>query len=204
MVVIIDYGMGNLYSVAKAFRRIHVDVKISSDIDDIAAAEKLILPGVGHFKMAMGNLTHRELIEPLNTAVQVNKTPILGICLGMQFFTKHSEEGDTEGLGWIDAQTVKFRFEDQKKFRVPHIGWNTNTVENQNPLYDAIDDDTSFYFVHSHFVQCNKQGDISMNTEYGQSFTSSLVHENIYATQFHPEKSHDQGLALLKNFIDKT
>lgn len=202
MIVVIDYGMGNLYSVAKAFRRLQVDVKISSNLDDISSAEKLILPGVGHFKRGMENLAERGLIETLNDQVLNKKIPILGICLGMQLFTKHSEEGDRDGLGWINAQTVKFKFEDQRKFRVPHIGWNTNEAQNTSALFNNIEEDASFYFVHSYYVDCNDTDAIVTNAEYGRQFTSTVSKNNIYATQFHPEKSHDQGLALLKNFVD--
>lgn len=202
MIVVIDYGMGNLYSVAKAFRRLQVDVKISSNLDDISSAEKLILPGVGHFKRGMENLAERGLIEALNDQVLNKKIPILGICLGMQLFTKHSEEGDRDGLGWINAQTVKFKFEDQRKFRVPHIGWNTNEAQNTSALFNNIEEDASFYFVHSYYVDCNDTDAIVTNAEYGRQFTSTVSKNNIYATQFHPEKSHDQGLALLKNFVD--
>ena len=203
MIVVIDYGMGNLHSVAKALKRIHVDTKISSDAADISSAHKLILPGVGHYKREMENLRDLGIIDVLNKSVIDNKIPILGICLGMQLFTKHSEEGDVEGLGWLDAKTVKFSFENQTKFRIPHIGWNTIHMENKSPLFDNIKDSESFYFVHSYYVTCEIQVEITSHTEYGCRFTSSIAKENIFATQFHPEKSHDQGLAVLKNFIDK-
>ena len=203
MLVIIDYGMGNLHSVLKAFKRLRVEARVSSDLNEIRSAEKLILPGVGHFKRGMDNLKERGLIEVLNEEVLVQKKPILGICLGMQLFTNSSEEGAVSGLGWLDADTVQFSFpSEEKKFRIPHIGWNSLKLENSRLLYEGITENPSFYFVHSYYVRSRSPEDVAASTEYGLSFTSSMVKENIYATQFHPEKSHDDGLKLLKNFVE--
>jgi glutamine amidotransferase len=203
MLVIIDYGMGNLHSVLKAFKRLRIDAKVSADISDIQTADKLILPGVGHFKKGMDNLAERNLIQTLNEEVLQKKKPILGICLGMQLFTKSSEEGNATGLGWLDADTVQFSFPDaEKKFRIPHIGWNSLNLERPSQLYDGIDENPSFYFVHSYYVKSNNSENVAARTDYGLSFTSSMVSDNIYATQFHPEKSHDDGLKLLQNFIE--
>lgn len=203
MITIIDYGMGNLHSVLKAFKRLRIEAMLSSDIAEIQAADKLILPGVGHFKRGMDNLRERNLIQTLNEEVLEKGKPILGICLGMQLFTKSSEEGNAEGLGWLDAETVEFSFpEGEKIFRIPHIGWNSINFGTQTSLYDGISDDTSFYFVHSYYVKSNNDADVAASTEYGLNFTSSMVKSNIFATQFHPEKSHDDGLKLLKNFAD--
>lgn len=201
MIVIIDYGMGNLHSVLKAFRRIGADVTISSKKEDMVKAEKLILPGVGHFKKGMENLKIRGLIEILNKKVIGEKTPILGICLGMQLFTKFSEEGNVEGLGWIDARTIKFNLGD--KFRVPHMGWNNIKIEKDNKIFSNLDEEDYFYFVHSFHVNCKNKEDILSTTEYGKRFASAIQRNNIIGVQFHPEKSHDAGLKILKNFAEE-
>lgn len=203
MITIVDYGMGNLHSVQKAFSRLRIEASISFNADEISNAKKLILPGVGNFKRGMENLAERGLIDALNNAVIDNKTPILGICLGMQLFTKSSEEGDCAGLGWIDAQTVRFNFENaEKKLKIPHIGWNSLEFANESILYEGIGEDPSFYFVHSFYVSSNDDSAVIATTSYGTSFVSSAVKNNIFATQFHPEKSHDDGLKLLKNFAE--
>ncbi|MBS3157311.1 imidazole glycerol phosphate synthase subunit HisH [Candidatus Woesearchaeota archaeon] len=202
MIVIIDYGMGNLHSVLKAFRRIGADAIVSSKKEDIAKAEKLVLPGVGHFKRGMENLREMGLIGALNKKVIEEKTPILGICLGMQLFTKFSEEGDAGGLGWIDAKTIKFNLGD--KFRVPHMGWNNIKIEKDNKIFSNLNKEDYFYFVHSFHVNCKNKEDILSITEYGKKFISAIQKENIIGVQFHPEKSHDAGLEILKNFAEET
>jgi len=203
MLVIIDYGMGNLHSVLKAFKRLRIEAKVSADIAEIQAADKLILPGVGHFKKGMDNLYESGLVQTLNQEVLEKGKPILGICLGMQLFTKSSEEGDSTGLGWLDAETVEFSFpETEKKYRIPHIGWNSLSLRNERVLYQGMNANPSFYFVHSYYVKSNNEMDVAATTEYGLSFTSSIVKDNIFATQFHPEKSHDDGLKLLQNFVE--
>ncbi len=204
MITIVDYGMGNLHSVQKAFDRLRIEARISSDPDDISNAEKLILPGVGNFKRGMENLGERGLIEALNNAVIDGKTPILGICLGMQLFTKSSEEGNCEGLCWIDAKTVRFNFEKaEKRLKIPHIGWNSLDFSKENQLYDGVSENPSFYFVHSYYVSSDDDSVVIATTKYGATFVSSVVKNNIFATQFHPEKSHDDGLKLLKNFAEQ-
>ena len=206
MVTIIDYGMGNLHSVFKAFKRLGIVANVSSDPKEITGANKLILPGVGNFKRGMRNLQERNLIEPLNSAVIHNAVPILGICLGMQLMTKQSEEGHVDGLGWVDAETVHFDFStlENPNLHIPHIGWNNVNHDPESLLFSGLETDPSFYFVHSYFVNCTKEDEIAGTTQYGNPFVSAISKNNIFATQFHPEKSHDSGLALLKNFIDKT
>ncbi|MDB4534299.1 imidazole glycerol phosphate synthase subunit HisH [Vicingaceae bacterium] len=200
-IVILDYKMGNLNSVKKKFDRLGANVIISSKKEDVLSAGKLILPGVGHFGIAMDSLRDLDLIKPLNEAVLINKTPVLGICLGMQIMTKRSDEGDVEGLGWLDAEVVKFKVSDSLKFKVPHTGWNQ--VENLkiSKLMMNVPDKSEFYFVHSYHV---KLGDslLGLNsTEYETPFTSAFEKGNIYGVQYHPEKSHDVGTLLLENFM---
>jgi glutamine amidotransferase len=200
-IVIVDYGMGNLRSVQKAFERIRIPAKISADANDILSAEKLILPGVGHFKMGIYNLASKGLIDPLNRAVLEKKIIILGICLGMQLMTEFSEEGNVKGLGWIKAQTKRFSFA-SNEFKVPHMGWDSLSIKNGDTLYKGINQEDLFYFVHSYFIICEDEKDILTETYYGQKFVSSFNKDNIYGFQFHPEKSHNVGLKLLKNFAN--
>jgi len=204
MIVIVDYGMGNLRSVQKAFERIRVPARISSKVDDIVNTEKLVLPGVGHFEQGVSNLKERGLFEALNEAVLKKKIPILGICLGMQLMTEFSEEGNCSGFGWIKAKTQKFSFQ-SNGLKIPHMGWNNLTIRKTDSLFKDITIDNFFYFVHSYFVSCDNEADVLTETNYGNKFVSSFNKDNISGCQFHPEKSHDSGLLILKNFafLDK-
>ena len=209
MLVIVDYKMGNLHSVKKKLDRLKVDAVISSDPKTILNASKLILPGVGHFGNAMKNLKELNLLDALNEAVLVKKTPILGICLGMQLMAESSEEvaehgvwNMEQGLGWFDAEVVKFKFEDTLRFKVPHTGWNTISIEKESLLMKAIPVDSEFYFVHSYYMKANNPNDVLNYTEYGSPFASAISKGNIFGCQYHPEKSHDVGLQLLKNFLN--
>lgn len=202
MVVIIDYGIGNLGSIANMLRKIGVENSISSNKSEIEKADKLILPGVGSFDTGMRNLSDLKLIEPLNIKVIGQKTPILGICLGMQLFTKKSQEGIMPGLGWIDAETVKFRFiEGANPLRIPHMGWNHIKPEKENVLLNGLTGESRYYFVHSYHVICNHDEDVLATTSYGYDFVSVVRKENIVGVQFHPEKSHKFGINFLTNFI---
>ena len=200
-ILILDYGMGNLRSVQKAFERIKVQAKISNDRNEIINADKLVLPGVGHFERGINNLKERGLVDVLNEAVLVKKIPILGICLGMQLMTEYSEEGNVEGFGWIKAQTLKFSFENIG-LKIPHMGWNNLSIKKNASLYHGINQDDFFYFVHSYFVKCNNERNVSTETNYGKMFVSSFQEGNIYGCQFHPEKSHYAGLQMLENFAE--
>lgn len=202
MIAIIDYGMGNLRSVQNKFKKMNIDCIISSTLEIIKLADKLILPGVGNFKYGMQNLHGRGLIDLLNKKVLIDKTPILGICLGVQLFCIHSEEGNCKGLGWIDAEVVKFNVSDKIKYKVPHIGWNDLQIKNKNNLDNVIEKKDQFYFVHSYHLKCNNPADVWMTTVYDYEFVSAVHHKNIYGTQFHPEKSHDAGFRLLKKFAE--
>jgi len=199
VIVLIDYGMGNHFSVKKAFNRIGSDVVITNDISIIQKSDKLILPGVGHFSMGMQNIRKLKLDKILNKLIMDDKIPVLGICLGMQLLLKNSHEGDCEGLGLIDLSVKKFNFTDLK---VPHMGWNSVLINNDSPLFNGINDDDLFYFVHSYYAEYEKGEELYYGlTNYGHSFISTFSINNIHGVQFHPEKSHDQGLKLLDNFI---
>jgi imidazole glycerol-phosphate synthase subunit HisH len=201
-ITIIDYGMGNLNSVRRKFSRINVNAIISSNPSDLLRAEKIVLPGVGHFQHAIKNIIKIGLWEVLNEAVIVKKIPILGICLGMQLMARRSEEGNIDGLGWFDADVVKFQVEDYMKYKVPHTGWNQIIRSKESLLMKEIPDLSEFYFVHAYHFRCNNPVDILNETEYEYKFTSAVEKENIFGVQYHPEKSHDAGELLLRNFVN--
>ncbi len=198
--VIIDYGMGNIGSIRNMLVRFHPDVTISSDPDTIAGADKLILPGVGAFDEGMKNLEESGLIAILNKRVLEDKIPVLGICLGMQLFASGSEEGVKPGLNWLNADTVKFHNGNGRK--IPHMGWNTIKKMKASRLMDDFDPRCRFYFVHSYHVVCRDKEDILAVTSYGNDFVSAVHRDNIYGTQFHPEKSHRFGMQLMNNFVN--
>jgi len=204
MIVIINYrSAGNPNSIRNMLRHIGVDSTISNLTHDIEEADKLILPGIGAFDSGMKNLRDSGLISLLNCKVMDEKTPILGICLGMQLFTRKSEEGSTSGLGWIDAETVRFNFAESldKKYRTPHMGWNSVEVKQDNPLYSNMIE-PRFYFAHSYHVSGINGENIVTTSLYGYEFVSSFVKENMIGVQFHPEKSHKYGMTLLRNFAE--
>ena len=203
MIVIIDYGMGNLRSILNKLQRMDAEVVISSKVEDIEKTEKLILPGVGSFAAGMDNLEKYNLIPILTKKVIEDKIPILGICLGMQLLTKRSEEGNADGLGWIDAETKQFEFERNNiKLKIPHMGWNSIDIRRDSTLLKNVPANSTFYFVHSYHVCCNGTNSVVATTNYGYDFTSVIQKENIFGTQFHPEKSHKNGIKLLKNFVE--
>lgn len=195
--------MGNLGSLFNMLKKIGIPAVISSDISAIGKAEKLILPGVGAFDNGIRNLNKLGLIPILNDKVIKEQTPILGVCLGMQLLTKKSEEGKLDGLGWIEAKTVKFRFDKgQDNLKIPHMGWNTVIPKREDPFFNDMDENTRFYFVHSYHVVSEREENILSTTNYGYDFVSSIKKDNIIGVQFHPEKSHKYGMKLLKNFAE--
>jgi glutamine amidotransferase len=201
-IAIIDYGMGNLNSIKKSLNCLGINTIITSDPKTIASANRLILPGVGHFKKAFDNLKQLNLCDVLNETVLVKKKPVLGICLGMQLMAKHSEEGDAKGFGWFDADVIKFNIDDKLKFKVPHIGWNSIIKMRESKLMNKLTDLSEFYFVHSYHFKCYSLKDILNETKYESFFTSAVEKDNIFGVQYHPEKSHDAGELLLKNFAE--
>lgn len=202
-IVIIDYGMGNLFSIRKVIERLGFSCRVSRSYEDIHKAGRIILPGVGHFGKAMQNLQEANLVETLNEAVLVKKIPVLGICLGMQLMAAHSEEGDAAGLGWFDASVIRFRIKNPGLYKVPHMGWNTLTHEKPgSPTLKHLSTDDEFYFVHSYHVVANNAADILSQTSYEYIFVSAFEKGNITGVQFHPEKSHRAGEQLIKNFLN--
>ncbi len=202
MIVVIDYEMGNLRSVAKALEYAGGEVVVSQDRKVIEQADKIILPGVGAFPDGMKNLKEMGLMEMLKQKVLVEKRPLLGICLGMQLLAKKSFEfGETQGLGFIDAEIVKFSFPD-KTLRVPHVGWDDIQLLNQNSLFKRIQSGDTFYFVHSYYMANHDPKDVAAQCHYGIEFTAAVKRENIFATQFHPEKSQENGQKILREFVN--
>jgi glutamine amidotransferase len=206
MIVIVDYGMGNLGSIQNMLKKIGAkNAKISSDPKEIEQADKLILPGVGAFDTGMQRLRETGLISLLNEKVISARTPTLGVCLGMQLMTKVSEEGELPGLGWINAETIRFRFDPkQTGLKVPHMGWNTVNVRREGTLFTEMHPNPRFYFVHSFHVIAHNPEDIVATTDYGYEFVSVLQQGHIMAAQFHPEKSHKFGMKLYRNFVEST
>ena len=201
MLVVVDYGMGNVGSIANMLRKVGAEAQISSDHSVIEAADQLILPGVGAFDQGMHNLGERGLTPLLGRKVLEEKTPILGVCLGMQLFAKASEEGRCPGLGWLDATAVRFRPEaSEGKLKVPHMGWNTLEPQRPHPLLEGLEAQARFYFVHSFHLVCTHPSLVLTRTSYGLPFVSSIAQDNILGVQFHPEKSHRFGMQLYRNF----
>jgi glutamine amidotransferase len=201
MIVIVDYGMGNLGSVLNMFKKVGAPAIISSDLDFISKAPKILLPGVGSFDAAMQKIEESGMKEVLNQKALVEKVPVLGICLGMQLLTRGSEEGKLKGLGWIPADTIKFSFEPKNKLKVPHMGWNLVNIINPSSLIEDMPEEPRFYFVHSYFVKADKIENVIMRTSYGFEFDSVITNGlNIFGAQFHPEKSHKFGMKLFENF----
>lgn len=201
-IAIIDYGLGNLDSVANMFKRIGSDAIITSQKEILSEAKKLVLPGVGAFDTGMTNLKENGMIEVLNKKVVMEKVPILGICLGMQLMTLSSEEGNEKGLGWIDANTLKFKFDLDKNIKIPHMGWNEISIYKDSRLAKNLYNDARFYFVHSFYVKCNNLQDQLFMTNYGGEICSAFEKDNIFGVQFHPEKSHKFGMRLFENFVN--
>jgi len=203
MVVIIDYKVGNITSIQKMLKKVGcVDAIISGNLEDIKKATKLILPGVGHFDYGMKQLKASGLIAILNKRVLIDKVPVLGICLGAQLLTRGSEEGEEKGLGWIDADTVKFdKIKLGVHLKIPNMGWSDVKYKQEAPLFANMSIASRFYFVHSYHIKCDFNCDSAITTEYGYEFTAGVIKDNIMGMQFHPEKSHKFGMQLLSNFI---
>lgn len=203
MIVIVETGTGNFGSIKNMLKKVKAQSVISSDPSVILAAEKLILPGVGAFGHGMNNLSQKGLIPVLEEKVIEKRTPILGICLGMQLMAKTSDEGGAAGLNWIDAEVQRFNFNSQhEKLKIPHMRWNTISVCKEHALFREMDELSRFYFVHSYYVKCNNDDNVLATTSYGGEFASAIGNGNIAGVQFHPEKSHKFGMNLLRNFVE--
>lgn len=201
MIGILNYGVGNIRAFFKAYSILNIPVRVISSADEIKEVEKLILPGVGAFDSVIEKINKSGLLDILKYEVLEKKKPILGVCVGMQILARKSEEGNQKGLNWISGDVKKIHFPNNKSnLPIPQIGWNEVYPKNENPLFDGIKENARFYFLHSYvFEEDDKKNSIS-ESNYGGLFTSAIHSENIYATQFHPEKSHGNGLKVLENF----
>ncbi|SDH87252.1 glutamine amidotransferase [Planococcus glaciei] len=200
MIVILDYGMGNVGSILNMLKKLGHKSVISSDPNIIKEAGKLILPGVGSFDTGVEKLTKSGLIPLILNHAKVEKKPLLGICLGMQLLGEKSEEGKLAGLSLIPFESKKFNFEDKHNLKTPHMGWNLVRKVNESYLVNSIDSDFRFYFVHSFHAVCKSNENILLESIYGYKFASAVFLENILGVQFHPEKSHKFGMKILDNF----
>lgn len=201
MIAIVDYGVGNLGSILNMFKKIGVSAEIVEDPRRLAEADKILLPGVGAFDAGMHSLERSGMRAALEMCIRERKVPVLGICLGMQLMARSSEEGACSGLGWIQADVVRFQ-PGNSNLKVPHMGWNVVKAVREDSLIDSLPDESRFYFVHSYHVRCDKQEDVLLETTYGECFHSAFRCGNVWGVQFHPEKSHKFGMALLRNFAE--
>lgn len=200
MIAIIDYEMGNLRSVQKAFERVGHAATITSDPAVLADASKIVLPGVGAFRDAIAALQERGLVSPIRAAIDRGK-PFLGICLGLQLlFDKSYEDGEYDGLGIVPGKVVKFEL--PPEFKVPHMGWNQLAFRRRPPIFEGVEEGAYFYFVHSYYVAPSDSSVVATETDYAEPFCSSIWRDKMFAVQFHPEKSQAAGLCVLKNFAE--
>ena len=203
MITIVNYGLGNLASIQNMCRRLGIEARISADPEVIAGSDRLILPGVGHFRKGMENLRESGLRGLLDNLVRVRHRPILGICLGAQLMTAHSEEGDVDGLGWVDAVTVGFDAARLGGRKVPHMGWSDIAIADAaDPLWKDLPQEPRFYFVHAYHFRFSVPEEVAATAVYGYDFACAFRKGNIHGVQFHPEKSHKFGMRVLSNFAN--
>jgi glutamine amidotransferase len=200
-IVVVDYGMGNLSSVERQLARLRANVLVTSDPATIVGADKLVIPGVGHFASAMRNLQRMRLVEPLSEAVLGRRRPVLGICLGLHLMTNTSEEGGGPGLGWIDAEVVRFGVPDPLLTKVPHMGWNRVEELRPSVVTKGVAENAEVYFAHSFHLKGAKEGIAVQTTSYAYRFVAAIAQDHIFGVQYHPERSHEAGATILKNFI---
>lgn len=202
MISVVDYGIGNVGSVVNMLRHVGATAAIAATREEVAAAEVLLLPGVGHFGHAMDVLNGLGFVEILKQRVLEDRVPILGICLGMQLLGRHSEEGDAEGLGFVNARFERIVSPPGSDLKVPHMGWNAVRVKRESPPLSLEDDASRFYFVHSYKAVCEDEADVIATCDYGDEFCCAYGRDNIYGVQFHPEKSHRFGMRLMRRFVE--
>jgi imidazole glycerol-phosphate synthase subunit HisH len=200
-VTLIDYGVGNIRAFANIYSRLNIPVAIAQTASQIAAAERLVLPGVGAFDWAIKRLNESGMRDAIDKQVLEKRVPVIGVCVGMQMMAKSSDEGELAGLGWFDAHVAKFSPRSNSTTPLPHMGWNDVEPKNGAELFRGLDQ-PRYYFLHSYIVEPANADDLLATTNYGGSFASAIQRQNIYGTQFHPEKSHNWGISLLRNFAE--
>lgn len=201
MITLVDYGVGNLFAFQNVYKRLDIPTKIAKSSQDLNDAERLILPGVGSFDYAMEQLNASGMRDKLDDLVLQKKIPVIGICVGMQMMANRSDEGRLEGLKWIDADVLKFDESlIKQRTKLPHMGWNDVTPLKDTPLFNGLEKNSIFYFLHSYYFNCNNPINELAISDYGIRFSSAVNHDNVYGIQFHPEKSHHYGEKLLHNF----
>lgn len=204
MITIINYGCGNIKAIQNVFNKLSIPSKVASNSSDLINAKKLVLPGVGAFDYAMQKLLDSGMFDDVNNLVLHSEIPVIGICVGVQLMAKSSEEGKLKGLGWIDAEVRKF--DESKlshKVSLPHMGWNDVSPTKKCVLFEDLDKDSKFYFLHSYYLDCNTDAQVIAKSNYAGDFVCGVNNNNIYGVQFHPEKSHHYGVKLLENFALK-
>lgn len=203
MITIIDYGSGNINAIKNIYERLNITFELATTKEQIIKADHIILPGVGAYDETISTLHEKGFTEVLKKIVQKEKVPILGICVGMQMLADNSEEGTLNGLGWIHGKVKKFNKNHiSHKPKIPHLGWNSIKIIRDCPIFKDIDPEIGFYFVHSYYYECDDLANVICETVYGRAFHSAVNYKNIYGVQFHPEKSHDNGIQLLRNFAN--
>jgi imidazole glycerol-phosphate synthase subunit HisH len=200
MIAIVNYGVGNLASVKNMLKKAGYESELVSDAEAIERATKIILPGIGAFDHCMTEFNNSGLREAVTQKTLKDKTPLLGICVGLQMLMENSEEGVEPGLGWIAGKTVKFKKEKLGDLKIPHMGWTSVQIAKKTALTEGLGDQPRFYFVHSYYVQPDDKTDEMLTAHYGYDFTAAVNRDNIYGAQFHPEKSHKYGMKILENF----
>jgi glutamine amidotransferase len=201
VITIVNYGLGNIQAFANIYNRLGIPIAIAENAEQLSQAKKILLPGVGAFDWAMQCLEQSGMRQVLQHMVEIVKTPVLGVCVGMQIMATSSDEGVAAGLGWLDARVRKFDFSGQQgRERLPHMGWNDVSVRRQDSLFADLGDEPRFYFLHSYYFVPNDNTDILATTTYGPEFACAIQRGNVFGVQFHPEKSHRWGVKLLQNF----
>lgn len=203
MIKIVNYGSGNIRAILNIYKQLNIECFVASEPKELENATKIILPGVGAFDETMGQLLESGFKDTLDRLVLVDKIPIMGICVGMQILSNSSEEGSLDGLGYIPGRVLKF---DISKFKekpyIPHLGWNSIKPFKEHPIFENIDFEKGFYFLHTYYFNPEKNENILSETDYGECFSSGVINNNVFGMQFHPEKSHSNGIQLFKNFAN--